>query len=111
VDGLPFRVAFPVEVRFTAADDLWLSHGYGRDNVYLAVHQYVGMPYEPYFRAFEKACLALDGRPHWGKQHYAEPADLRSRYPRWDDWRAVRDRLDPAGTFGSPFLDRLLSRG
>ena len=25
--GLPFKVLFPVEVRFTAADDIWLSHG------------------------------------------------------------------------------------
>src|SRR6185503_11297685 len=47
VEELPFRVAFPVEVRFTRADELWLSHGYGRDSVYVAVHQYAGMPFQP----------------------------------------------------------------
>jgi L-gulono-1,4-lactone dehydrogenase len=106
VDSLPFKVAFPVEVRFSAADDLWLSHGYGRDNVYIAVHQYVGMPYEPYFRAFERACLALGGRPHWGKMHFATADEIRSAYPRWADWSALRERLDPGGVFGSPYLDR-----
>jgi L-gulonolactone oxidase len=106
VEDLPFRVTFPVEVRFTAADDLWLSHGYGRENVYIAVHQFVGMPYEPYFRAFERACLRLGGRPHWGKMHFVAPEDLRARYPRWDDWAAVRAGVDPDGVFGSPYLDR-----
>jgi len=107
VDGLPFKVAFPVEVRFTAADDLWLSHGYGRENAYVAVQQYVGMPYEPFFRAFERVCLRLGGRPHWGKVSYASAAELLAAYPRWDDWVATRGRLDPTGAFGSPFLDRL----
>jgi L-gulonolactone oxidase len=106
VDDLTLRVAFPVEVRFTAADNLWLSHGYGRENAYVAVHQYVGMPHEPYFRAFERVCLALGGRPHWGKMQFASAEELRERYPRWGDWAAVRARLDPSGVFGSPYLDR-----
>ena len=46
IDRLPYPVTLPVEVRFTAADDIWLSHGYGRDNAYVAIHQFVGMPYE-----------------------------------------------------------------
>src|SRR5262249_14964315 len=41
VDRLPFKIAFPVEVRFTGSDDIWLSHGYGRDSAYIAIHQYV----------------------------------------------------------------------
>jgi hypothetical protein len=49
IESLPFRVVFPVEVRFTAADDIWLSHGYGRESAYIAIHQFVGMPYEPFF--------------------------------------------------------------
>ncbi|MFF5172775.1 D-arabinono-1,4-lactone oxidase [Micromonospora sp. NPDC000089] len=108
VDGLPFRVLFPVEVRFTAADDIWLSHGYGRDSAYLAVHQYVGMPYEPYFRAVEEMATALGGRPHWGKLHYRDAASLAPAYPRFADFLAVRDRLDPARLFANPHLDRIL---
>jgi FAD-linked oxidoreductase len=108
VDRLPFRIAFPVEVRFTGADDLWMSTGYGRDNAYVAIHQYVGMPYRPYFDEFEKVCLDLGGRPHWGKMHYAAPERLRAAYPMWDEWVALRDQADPAGVFRSPFLDRML---
>ncbi|MET7752521.1 D-arabinono-1,4-lactone oxidase [Micromonospora sp. NPDC005367] len=108
VDGLPFKVLFPVEVRFTAADDIWLSHGYGRDSAYLAIHQYVGMPYEPYFTAFERIATELGGRPHWGKLHWRDAESLAPAYPRWADFGTVRDRLDPDRVFANPHLTRLL---
>ncbi|SIN30602.1 D-arabinono-1,4-lactone oxidase [Micromonospora cremea] len=108
VDGLPFKVLFPVEVRFTAADDIWLSHGYGRDSAYIAVHQYVGMPYEPYFRAFEEVAAGLGGRPHWGKLHYRDAASLAAAYPRFGDFQSLRDRLDPDRVFTNPHLTHIL---
>jgi L-gulono-1,4-lactone dehydrogenase len=108
VETLPFKVQFPVEVRFTGPDDVWLSHGYGRDSAYVAVHQFAGAPYEPYFRAVEAVCAPLGGRPHWGKLHYRTAATLRAAYPRFDDFVAVRDRLDPARVFANDYLDRVL---
>jgi FAD-linked oxidoreductase len=108
VPTLPVKVLFPVEIRFTAADDIWLSHGYDRDSAYIAVHQYVGVAYEPYFRAFEQLVTPLGGRPHWGKLHYRDAQTLRSAYPRFDDFLAVRDRLDPDRVFANPYLDRVL---
>ncbi|MET8906404.1 D-arabinono-1,4-lactone oxidase [Micromonospora sp. NPDC004551] len=108
VDGLPFKVLFPVEVRFTAADDIWLSHGYGRDSAYVAIHQYVGMPYEPYFRAFEKVATELGGRPHWGKLHWRDAESLAAAYPKFGDFRTVRDRLDPDRRFTNPYLNQVL---
>jgi L-gulonolactone oxidase len=108
IDGLPFKVIFPVEVRFTAADDIWLSHGYGRDSAYVAIHQFVGAPYEPYFRAFERVCADLGGRPHWGKLHYREAETLRPAYPRFDDFLKIRDQLDPHRTFANPYTHRVL---
>jgi L-gulonolactone oxidase len=97
-----------VEIRFTAADDIWLSHGYQRDSAYIAIHQYVGVEYEPYFRAFEEVTTALGGRPHWGKLHYREAASLREAYPRFDDFVAIRDRLDPDRAFANAYLTRVL---
>jgi L-gulonolactone oxidase len=108
IAGLPFKVQFPVEVRFTGADDVWLSHSYGRESAYIAVHQFAGSPYEPYFRAVEALCEPLAGRPHWGKMHYRDAESLRRVYPRFDDFLAVRDRLDPARVFTNAYLDRVL---
>jgi L-gulono-1,4-lactone dehydrogenase len=108
IGGLPFKVQFPVEVRFTGPDDIWLSHGYGRESAYVAVHQFAGSEYEPYFRAVEAVCEPLGGRPHWGKLHYRTAEDLRPAYPKFDDFVAVRDRLDPARVFTNDYLDRVL---
>lgn len=108
VDGLPFKVLFPVEVRFTAPDDIWLSHGYQRESAYLAIHQYVGAPDEPYFRAFEQVAITLGGRPHWGKLHYRDADSLRTVYPRFDDFTDVRDRLDPSRVFANAYTERVL---
>ncbi|MGO8609136.1 D-arabinono-1,4-lactone oxidase, partial [Rhizobium johnstonii] len=61
-----------------------------------------------YFRALEEVLLAHDGRPHWGKMHTLDAASLRPRYPRFDDFVALRDRLDPHRMFRNPYLDRVL---
>ncbi|GIM90429.1 D-arabinono-1,4-lactone oxidase [Paractinoplanes toevensis] len=108
IGELPFKVQFPVEVRFTGPDDIWLSHGYGRESAYVAVHQFTGVEYEPYFRAVEAVCRPLGGRPHWGKLHYRSADDLRPVYEKFDDFVAVRDRLDPARVFTNDYLDRVL---
>ncbi|WP_306210510.1 D-arabinono-1,4-lactone oxidase [Actinoplanes sp. RD1] len=108
IERLPFKVQFPVEVRFTGPDDVWLSHGYGRDSAYIAIHQFSGSPYEPYFRAFEAVCEPLGGRPHWGKLHYRDAESLRRAYPKFDDFLAVRDRLDPDRVFANPYLEQVL---
>ena len=108
VDQLPFPVLFPVEMRAAAGDDAWLSHGYGRDSAYVAIHQYAGMPYEPYFRAFEKLATGMGGRPHWGKVHWRTAEDLRPAYPRFDDFLAIRDRLDPDRVFANAYTRQIL---
>jgi FAD-linked oxidoreductase len=101
-------VSFPVEVRFAASDDAFLSTAYGRDTAYVAVHQYVGSPWQEYFRLVEQVMLDLDGRPHWGKRHEAAAPVLAPRYPEWDRYAAVRSRLDPGGVFVNGHLARTL---
>jgi FAD/FMN-containing dehydrogenase len=101
-------VMFPVEIRVAAADDIWLSTAYGRDCAYVAIHQYVGMPYRVYFDLFESIAGAVGGRPHWGKMHTLDAATLRERYPRFDDFLRVRASVDPTGRFANPYTERVL---
>ncbi len=101
-------VQFPVEVRFAAADDVWLSTAHDRDTAYVAVHQFHRSPAGAYFRAFEEIALAHGGRPHWGKLHGLGAAALAARYPRMADFRALRDELDPGRVFANRYLDRVL---
>lgn len=108
VPTLVHPVMLPVEVRVAAEDDCWLSTAYQRGTAYIAIHQYVGMPFRAYFDLFEAITGAVGGRPHWGKMHNLDAATLRDRYPRFDDFTGLRTKLDPDGRFTNPYLTRVL---
>ena len=108
VDEAGLMVSFPVEVRFSAPDDIPLSTSHGRESCYIAVHMYRGLSYDQYFRGVEAIMAPLEGRPHWGKLHFRDAAGLAPRYPRWDDFQAARRRTDPEGRFANAYTDRVL---
>jgi FAD-linked oxidoreductase len=108
IDRRRIKVGFPIEVRVVAPDDALLSTAQGRPTGYIAVHQYRGMEYESYFRAVETIMDEYEGRPHWGKRHYQSAATLRPRYPGFERFAAVRDRLDPQRKFENDYLRRVL---
>ncbi|MFJ2472470.1 D-arabinono-1,4-lactone oxidase [Streptomyces sp. NPDC087659] len=108
VDRSPLRISFPVEVRTAPADDITLSTASGRESAYIAVHMYKGTPYRSYFTAVERIMTAHGGRPHWGKIHTRDAEYFESVYPRFGEFLALRDRLDPDRVFGNDYLRRVL---
>ena len=110
VERSNFRISFPVEIRVAPADDVPLSTAYGRDSFYLAFHTHRDADHVPYFMAMEQVMRAHEGRPHWGKVHTRIVDDLAPLYPRFDDFLALRDRLDPDRVFANPHLRRILGR-
>ena len=105
-----YLLNFPVEVRFTKGDDIALSTAYGRDTAYIAVHVYKGMECEPFFRDVEDILRGYDARPHWGKMHYRGADELSTLYPRWDEFIALRDTLDPSRTFANVYTDTVFGK-
>ena len=103
-----FCVAFPIEVRFTAADDAYLSPSHDRDAAYIAVHQDHRLQWQPYFRGVEEIMSDYEGRPHWGKRHFQSAETLASLYPAWDSFQAARARLDPEGRLANAYTERVL---
>ncbi|WP_067660077.1 D-arabinono-1,4-lactone oxidase [Nocardia harenae] len=103
-----FDTPMPIEVRWVAPDDAFLSPAGGRETCYIAVHQYRNMEWRPYFRACEAVFAEYRGRPHWGKRHFHTAETLRPRYPDWERFAAVRGKLDPEGLFRNDYLDRVL---
>lgn len=92
-------VQWPVEYRTLAADDGWLSPAYQRESVTISVHQAADLPYADFFADAEAVFRNYQGRPHWGKLHSHTAADFAQLYPRWNDFLALRQELDPAGRF------------
>lgn len=103
-----WRISFPVEVRVAAPDGLWLSTAHGRETGYIAIHRFFKEDPHTYFRLAEQIFRAHDGRPHWGKMHYQDAGTLAPTYPRFGDFLAVRDKLDPDRVFANDYLDRVL---
>lgn len=95
------------EIRTMAADNLWLSPAYGAPTV--GIH-FTWKPDEKAVRDFLpiiEAALPEIARPHWGKVFTMAPEVIAARYPRWQDFRELRARIDPQGRFMNPYLSRL----
>ena len=110
IDEKGHKVSFPVEVRFTAKDDIALSTASGRDSAYIAVHMYKGMAYESYFRDVAKIMSDYEGRPHWGKMHFLNRNELSKLYPKWNEFLSARDQLDPSRTFANAYTEQVFGK-
>ena len=104
------HLAWPLEYRTLAQDDVWLSPAMGRSTVTISVHQGIDLDDEPLFRASEEIFRAFDGRPHWGKVHYLGGEELAEMHSNWREWWRVRDQFDPDGTFLNSYLASLAGR-
>ena len=102
-------IAWPVEYRTVAADDVWLSMAYGRPTVTISVHQDVREDETDYYRACEEIFLSYGGRPHWGKVNYLDGETLSAVHPKWSEWWQARNSLDPKQVFLNAYLRALTS--
>lgn len=98
---------FPIEFRVVKADDIWLSPFYQQDCISISVHQYHKQ--DPYrvFDLIEPIFKKYQARPHWAKMHQLRHQDLKACYPKWDDFLALRQELDPSRKFLNPYLEQL----
>ena len=110
IDRKGYLLNFPIEVRFTASDDVPLSTAYDRASGYIAVHVYKGMEYSNFFRDVEDIMRRYDARPHWGKVHHREADELSGLYPRFNEFLQMRERLDPQRTFANRYTDRVFGQ-
>jgi alditol oxidase len=88
-----------------AGDSLWLSPHYGRDT--LALHftwQRDQSAVERMVARIEAALKPFSVRSHWGKVTSLRAGDLPPLYERLDDFRRLRDELDPRGAFVNAWL-------
>ena len=108
IDQSHVPISFPIEYRYVAGEDSFLSPYYGRRSAMIDLQQFRGMPYHEYFLAGEEIFKRYGGRPHWGKLHSRTADGLRPLYPEWDRFQEVRRRWDPDGMFMNDYLRRVL---
>ena len=90
-----------------AADELWMSPAYGRDTV--SIH-FTWKPEPekvmPLIPKIENALKPFGPVPHWGKLFNMDAAELKTRYPKFQDFVALAKEFDPKGVWRNAFLDR-----
>jgi len=102
-----YRVNFPMEVRFVAADDIPMSPASGRDSCYIGAYV-AGLKWaSAYFAEFEELMRDYQGRPHWAKSFTRSWEELRNLYPAYDSFNQLRQSCDPQGLFRNRFVDRV----
>jgi L-gulono-1,4-lactone dehydrogenase len=99
---------FIQELRFSKADNLWLSPAYQRDSIWLSLYNIDRRNWSAQLASFEAFARANGGRPHWGKEAAFDRTYLRSQYERLDDFTALAARFDPERKFRNPWLDQIL---
>ncbi|KAJ7041193.1 D-arabinono-1,4-lactone oxidase-domain-containing protein [Mycena alexandri] len=109
------RPHFPIEVRFSAGDDLWLSPAQGGETCWIGVVQYkpYNLPtrYRALFAEFERILAAHGGRPHWAKAHHLDARATRALYPDFGKFLEVVREVDPTGIFRNEYIERHLMGG
>lgn len=99
---------YPIEYRFTAADDAWLSPFFDRDSVTVSVSGEPGTDYWNYLRDVDAILRNYDARPHWGKLHFLTAEDIDDLYPKAGNFKSMRREMDPDGVFLNDHLAQLL---
>ncbi|KZT53648.1 L-gulonolactone/D-arabinono-1,4-lactone oxidase [Calocera cornea HHB12733] len=109
-DPRGLRPHFPLEIRWSDVDDIWLSPSYGRKTCWIGIIQFkpygVDVPWKELFRKFDKIMSSYGGRPHWAKTHPFGPTELRASYPHFDDFVHVLNEVDPNGLFRNDYVNR-----
>lgn len=100
-------VVFPLEYRYVHGDDVWLSMFNGGARASISIHRDARFDYRPYFDAIEPIFWKYEGRPHWGKVHSLGYPQLKVLYSRLDEFRAIRESLDPQGRLLNAHLKHL----
>jgi hypothetical protein len=100
----------PIALRFVGRSAAYMSMMHAADTMMIELIQMVRT--EGGFEllaAYEDALYQYGGRPHWGQVNTLTGSHglLESMYPQLEDWLRVRDALDPAGMFDSPFAKRV----
>ena len=97
---------FCSEIYCTPRSDFWLSPAFQQDVVKVNLFWFARNRADPatdFFPGVWKRLQRYDYRMHWGKRLSTDVNYLRRQYPRWDDFFALRGRLDPQQLFLSDY--------
>ena len=100
---------FISEVRTIAPDELWMSTAYKQPSVAIHFTWKQTDNVMKHLPVIEAELGKFGVRPHWGKLFTRTASQLKSVYPRYNDFVQLAKQYDPSGKFKNPFLDNVMS--
>ncbi|MCO5281472.1 MAG: FAD-binding protein [Chitinophagales bacterium] len=104
VETEKLNLSFIQEIRFTKADNFWLSSCYGRDTIWIGFYAYKHENWETNLKKFETFATKHNGRPHWGKLSNVNSSYLKQQYSNFEKFLALRAEFDPENKFLNEYL-------
>ena len=111
------KTCFPLNgiyFRFGKASPSYLGMSAGRDTAYLGIEYTLRQAGEAvpknYFVNLEIEQMSIrkyNARPHWGKNSVAIFENVASKFPKWNDFMAFKQEMDPYNVFTNPFWERV----
>jgi L-gulonolactone oxidase len=105
-----FNFNFIQEIRFTKADDFYLSPSYKRDSLWIGFYNYEHENWPELLPFHEEFARRFDGRPHWGKEFTIDRDYLQNQYEKFDDFISLKNEFDGKGKFENEFIARLFEQ-
>jgi L-gulonolactone oxidase len=96
-------------IRAAKSDDLWLSMGYGTDVCHIGCYMTSSYGTAGYMAKAENIMRSLGGRPHWGKPFDPFLVDFASIYPKWQEFKVLRQTRDPKGIFENEWTRQIFA--
>jgi FAD/FMN-containing dehydrogenase len=106
------KIHFPVDLRYTAAESSWLSPSYNQDTFYIGmcVREYRKKEVHPCMQLFFDVMKKYNACPNWGKLSDLSKTALEKLYPAMNDFRELRNSIDPNGVFQNEFIRSVFSQ-
>ncbi|SFD87515.1 L-gulonolactone oxidase [Chitinophaga sp. CF118] len=100
------KIHFPVDLRYTGAESSWLSPSYNQDTFYIGmcVREYREKEVHSSMQLFFDVMKKYNASPNWGKLSDLSKTALEERYPGMNDFRQLRNSMDPNGVFQNEFI-------
>lgn len=103
-----YEYSFVQEIRFTQADNFWLSPAYGRDSLWLSMYNVDSVAnYDDQLMRFEKFARANGGRPHWGKEATLNAQYLNTQFEKIGQFQTLMKELDPQEKFVNNWIKKI----
>ncbi|KAJ7482268.1 gulonolactone oxidase Lgo1 [Mycena galericulata] len=116
------RPHFPIEVRWSAADDLWLSPSSGGETCWIGIVQFNAATYKTHRTTSQRATACSSPRSSASSPRTADgrigrrrttstPGATRALYPDFGRFLQVVEDVDPDGVFRNEYIERHLMGG